>query len=48
MEFTLIVIRDNQYKILGVAAIIRDVTARWKKDRALQRRLTDLEAQFRR
>jgi len=48
VEFTMIVIRDNQNKIMGAAAIIRDVTARWGKDRALQRRLADLEAQFRR
>jgi PAS domain S-box-containing protein len=47
VEFTMIVIRDNQNKILGAAAIIRDVTARWEKDRALQRRLADLEAQLR-
>ena len=48
VEFTIILIRDHQEKILGAAAIIRDVSARWEKDRALQRRLADLEAQFKR
>jgi hypothetical protein len=27
----------------GVAAVLRDVTARWEKDRELRRRLRDLE-----
>lgn len=45
VEFTIILIRDHQDQILGSAAIIRDVSARWQKDRALQRRLADLEAQ---
>lgn len=46
IEFTVILIRDKQEQILGAAAIIRDVSARWEKDRALQRRLTDLETQL--
>ncbi|MCU0579114.1 MAG: PAS domain S-box protein [Desulfobacterota bacterium] len=46
VEFTMIVLRDGQDEILGAAAIIRDVTARWEKDRALQRRLAALEAQL--
>jgi PAS domain S-box-containing protein len=45
VEFTMILIPDHQGRILGVAAIIRDVSARWEKDRAMQRRLADLEAQ---
>ncbi|MGC2692451.1 MAG: PAS domain-containing protein, partial [Desulfobaccales bacterium] len=45
VEFTMILIRDDQGRILGAAAIIRDVTARWGKERALERRLADLEAQ---
>jgi hypothetical protein len=31
---------------LGAAAIIRDVSARWEKERAIKHRLADLEAQF--
>jgi PAS domain S-box-containing protein len=44
VEFTLILIRDKQDHIWGAAAIIRDVTARWEKERAVQRRLAELEA----
>jgi PAS domain S-box-containing protein len=43
VEFTLILIRE-QDRILGVAAIIRDVSTRWERDRTLQRRLAQLEA----
>jgi PAS domain S-box-containing protein len=46
VEFIMILIRDHQDHILGAAAIIRDVSARWEKDRARQRRLADLEAQL--
>lgn len=45
VEFTMILLRDDQGQILGAAAIIRDVTTRWEKERALKRRLADLEAQ---
>jgi PAS domain S-box-containing protein len=45
VEFTIVLIRDHQDQILGAAAIIRDVSSRWEKDRATQRRLADLEAQ---
>ena len=34
VEFTIILIRDHQDQILGAAAIIRDVSVRWEKDRA--------------
>jgi hypothetical protein len=44
VEFTLILIRE-QDRILGATAIISDVSDRWKKDRALKRRLAALEAQ---
>jgi PAS domain S-box-containing protein len=46
VEFTLILIRDHQDQLMGMAAIIRDVSARWEKERALKRRLADLEAKF--
>ncbi len=46
VEFSMILIRDGQGRILGATAIIRDVTARWEKERAMQRRLTELEAQI--
>jgi len=45
VEFTLTLIQDDQGQILGAAAIIRDVSARWEKDRATKLRLAALEAQ---
>jgi PAS domain S-box-containing protein len=48
VEFTVILITDNKDNISGVAAIIRDVSARWERDRTMQRRLADLEAQLNR
>jgi hypothetical protein len=47
VEFTIILIRDDKDNILGAAAIIRDESARWVKERAMRRRLADLEAQLR-
>jgi PAS domain S-box-containing protein len=46
VEFTIILIWDHKDNILGAAAIIRDVSARWEKERAMKRRLADLEAQI--
>ena len=45
VEFTMILIRDHQGVILGATAIIRDVSDRWEKERAMKRRLAALEAQ---
>ena len=45
VEFTMTLIRDLQGRISGPAAIIRDVSARWEKERALKRRLAELEGQ---
>ena len=47
VEFTMNLIWE-QGRILGAAAIIRDVSARWEKERNLKRRLAELEAQCRR
>ena len=46
LEFTLTMVRDEAGQILGAAAIIRDVTARWQRDRELQKRLAAMEAQL--
>ena len=45
VEFTMTLVRDQEGLVLGAAAIIREVTARWEKERALKRRLAELEAQ---
>jgi len=39
-----LLIRDANGKLLGPAAILRDVTAQWNQDKELRKRLTTLEA----
>jgi|UniRef100_A0A7V6A160 PAS domain S-box-containing protein len=46
LEFTIILIKDDNSVMLGAAAIIREVTARWKLDRERQQRLADLETKL--
>jgi PAS domain S-box-containing protein len=45
IEFTIALIRDANGKLLGPAAVLRDVTARWNQNKELQKRLTALEAE---
>jgi PAS domain S-box-containing protein len=45
VEFTIILLRNAAGEVLGPAAIVRDVTARWQHDKALKERLAALEAQ---
>ncbi len=47
IEFTILLIRDGTGELLGAAAVIRDVTARWERDRALKERVAALEAKAR-
>jgi len=46
LEFTITLIKDNQGRVLGAAAIIRDVTDRWHQEKERQKRLADLEARL--
>jgi PAS domain S-box-containing protein len=46
LEFTITLIKDDQGLVLGSAAIIREVTARWNQERERQRRLAELEAKL--
>ena len=46
LEFTITLVPDQKGQILGAAAIIRDVTARWQRDQELKKRLAALEAQL--
>jgi hypothetical protein len=45
LEFTIVLLHDASGELLGPAAIIREVTARWQRDKALKERLAALEAQ---
>jgi PAS domain S-box-containing protein len=43
IEFTVVLVRDSTDALLGVAAVIRDVTARWQREKEMQARLAALE-----
>lgn len=45
LEFTVTPLRGADGGLLGIAAILRDVTARWRETQELRRRLAMLEAQ---
>ena len=47
LEFTIILVRSAAGALLGPAAIIRDVTARWQREKAMKARLATLEARVR-
>jgi PAS domain S-box-containing protein len=43
VEFTVTLLTDASGAVAGIAAIVRDVTAQWEEQRALRRRLAELE-----
>ena len=43
IEFSILLVRDPQNEIIGSAAVMRDVTERWKKEKALNEKLKLLE-----
>ncbi|HEY3211101.1 MAG TPA: PAS domain S-box protein [Actinomycetota bacterium] len=45
IEFSVAVLRDPAGQVLGVAAIMRDVSERWTEQKELRERLATLEAQ---
>lgn len=45
-EFSMALIKDAQGKMLGVASIIRDVTARWQREKEMKKRISELEARL--
>lgn len=45
LEFSIVMLKDAEGRVEGVAAVLRDVTARWEKDRELKRRVRELESQ---
>lgn len=44
-EFSMTIIRDASGGIAGTAAVMRDVSAKWQKEKALRVRLAELEKQ---
>ncbi len=45
VEFSVTLLKDPAGGVLGVAAIMRDVTERWTEQKQLRQRLAELEAQ---
>lgn len=45
LEFSVALLRDPAGEVLGVAAVMRDVTKRWQEQKELRARLAILEAQ---
>jgi len=44
IEFTIVMLRDGTDEVVGTAALIRDVTARWQQEKALKEHIATLEA----
>jgi PAS domain S-box-containing protein len=44
VEFTIVLVRNQRNGIMGTAAIIRDVTERWKHEKELKQKLKLLES----
>jgi PAS domain S-box-containing protein len=44
IEFTIQLVRDDAGRILGPAALVRDVTARFQREKELRLRIKELEA----
>jgi PAS domain S-box-containing protein len=43
VEFTIVLLKDDAGKPMGTAAVLRDVTKRWHKEKELKKRLAELE-----
>ena len=46
IEFNVVLLKDADGRVLGIAATMQDVTARWERDKALHARLAELEAKL--
>jgi PAS domain S-box-containing protein len=44
VEFTIMLVRNLENEIMGTAAIIRDVTERWKQEKELKQKIKLLES----
>ena len=47
IEFNVALLKDASGQVLGAAATIQDVTARWERDKAIRARLAELEDKLR-
>jgi PAS domain S-box-containing protein len=45
LEFTVVLLHQTTGEVLGIAAILRDVTARWEREKAMRARMAALEGQ---
>lgn len=43
IEFSVALLKDDSGTVTGIAAVIRDATERWTEERALRKRLAELE-----
>ncbi len=44
LEFTIVLLEGEDGALQGAAAVVRDVTARWQREKAISDRLSELEA----
>lgn len=42
-EFSIVMLKDKEGKVLGIASLMRDATARWQKEKELLARIAELE-----
>ncbi|AGF72126.1 PAS/PAC domain-containing protein [Corynebacterium halotolerans YIM 70093 = DSM 44683] len=46
LEFSITMLKDDEGRIEGIAAVMRDVSKRWEETRDLRKRVRELEAQL--
>ena len=46
VEFNVVLLKDAEGRVLGIAACMQDVTARWERDKALRAHLAELETKL--
>ena len=46
LEFSITMLKDADGQIEGIAAVLRDVSERWQRERDLRKRVQELESQL--
>jgi PAS domain S-box-containing protein len=46
VEFNVVLLKDAEGRVQGIAASMQDVTARWERDKSLRAHVADLEAKL--